>query len=267
MPGEAGEGGHAGVGFGGEGVLGEEEVGVVFVGVEAGGDGVEVGGEFPVPDEFGLGEEFIARQEEEGGEGVEIGGGDGGFFHEFFAEVGEEACGGGGELGGVEAVEDAAEEVGAVGVGGGAWGADAEEGAVFVGEEGGVAEGGAEGGGGVVLEPGAVAEDGDEEGFVVGGGEGEGEAVVLFVEVDEAGDRGVEEGLVLGVGLGEVVGPAGVDVGLGVRGEGGVGLPEDIEGVGGEGAIGEEGEVEGGVCGNHGIILSGVRKRRNTNHK
>ena len=67
------------------------------------------------------------------------------------------------------------------------------------------------------------------------------------MEVDEAGDGGVEEGLVFRLRVGEVVGPAGVDVGLGVGGRGGVGLPVEVEGVGGEGAVGEEGEVGGGV--------------------
>ena len=56
--------------------------------------------------------------------------------------MGEEGLGGkGGEFRGAEEVEDAADEVGAVGVGDGARGADAEESLIVVGEQDGVAEG------------------------------------------------------------------------------------------------------------------------------
>ena len=88
----------------------------------------------------------------------------------------------------------------------------------------------------------AVAESGDKEGFVIGGAEGEEEAIVLFSGADKAGDGSVEEGTVLRLRDGEVVVPPLVDKVL----RGGIkfnrrGVPLDVDGVGSKGAFDERG--------------------------
>jgi hypothetical protein len=234
----------------GEGVARKEEWGGVFVGVEVGGDVVEVGGGGPVPDQFGLAEGVVADEGEQVRRGGELVGGDGGFFEDFLLEVADEGGRGGG-VGGIggEVIEGAADEVGAVGIGTDAWGADAQKGArgtLGGGEEGGVAEGFVDGVGGAVLEePVAVAQGSDEEAFVGGGEEVEVENATADFGTAEAEDRGIEEIAVVGAGVGEVEGPLLIEALLEFfRERGRVGA--DVEGDG------VEGEADGGIFGEDG---------------